>query len=146
MNTTLLITLGLLLVAVTSGATYKFFHGRGHKVVGNECVDLTKLRADKNGDPVLEFGSKATLLMFSTKYCGQCPGVRRALAKLEHRHGALLFIEADITDRLDLAAHFNITQTPTVFVLDPQGKIRYRLGGTPKPGVIETELTKLGVK
>lgn len=145
MENTLLLSSGLLLLAVIAGVVYKFFHGRGHKVVGNECVDLQKLKADKNGDPVTEFGSKATLLMFSTEYCGQCPGVRRALAKLEHRHGTLLFIEADITNRLDLAAHFNITQTPTVFVLDQKGKIQYRLGGTPKPNVIETELKKLGV-
>jgi len=85
------------------------------------------------------------LVQFSTQYCGQCPGVRRALAKLEYRNGDVLFIEADITDRLNLAAHFNITQTPTVLVLNSAGVIKYRVGGAPKAGTIESELTKLGV-
>ncbi len=138
------LTLALLAVSLLAGVTYKLFHGRGHRVLGAEVVDLAKLKVHKNGDPVNEFGSKATLVLFSTKYCGQCPAARRALAKLAHRHGSLLFIEADITERLDLAAHFNITQTPTIFVLNHRGEIRYRVGGTPKTNTIETELAKLG--
>ena len=146
MDSTLLITLALLGAGIIAGLVYRFFHGRGHKVVGNECISLEKLAVSKNGDPVTSFGKTATLVQFSTQYCGQCPGVRRALAKLEYRHGDVLFIEADITERLNLAAHFNITQTPTVLVLDHAGVIKYRVGGIPKPNTIEAELIKLGVK
>ncbi|MDG2497031.1 MAG: thioredoxin family protein [Aquiluna sp.] len=146
MDSTLLLTLALLGFGLIAGLTYRFFHGRGHKVVGNECINLEKLGLLKNELPVTSFGKTATLVQFSTQYCGQCPGVRRALAKLEYRHGDVLFIEADITERLNLAAHFNITQTPTVLVLNSEGVIKYRVGGVPKPRTIEAELEKLGVK
>ena len=146
METTIALTIALITVATLAGLVYRFFHGRGHSVSGAQCVKLEKLNISKNGDPVTEFGREATVVLISTKYCGQCPGVRRALSKLEYRKGGLLFIEVDITDRIDLAAHFNISQTPTVFVLNPAGEIRFRVGGVPKPNTIETELAKLGVK
>jgi len=50
----------------------------------------------------------------------------------------------DITDRLNLAAHFSVSQTPTVFLLDPKGEIKFRISGIPKPGLIQSELRKLG--
>lgn len=146
METTIALTIALIAVSTVAGFAYRFFHGRGHSVSGAQCIKLEKLNISKDGDTVVGFGRDATVVLMSTKYCGQCPGVRRALAKLEYRKGGLLFIEVDITDRIDLAAHFNISQTPTVFVLNPAGEIRFRVGGVPKPGTIETELAKLGAK
>ena len=146
METTIALTIALIIVATLAGFVYRFFHGRGHSVSGAQCINLEKLNISKNGDPVTAFGREATVVLFSTEYCGQCPAVIRALSKLEHRKGGLLFIEVDITQRIDLAAHFNINQTPTVFVLNPAGEIRFRVSGVPKPNAIDTELTKLGVK
>jgi thiol-disulfide isomerase/thioredoxin len=83
-------------------------------------------------------------LQFSTEYCGQCPGVRRQLTDLEKQADGLLYLDVDITERLDLAAHFSVSQTPTVFVLNPRGEIKFRVAGTPKPGIIQNELKKLG--
>ena len=134
----------LLAIATLIGLAYKFLSGRGHSVKTAETIDLKKLSANKNGVPVIEFGKKATLVQFSTEYCSRCPGVRRSLSQLEYRHGALLYVDVDITDRLDLAAHFSISQTPTVFVLDHLGSIKFRVGGVPKPGIIQFELEKLG--
>ena len=113
---------------------------------GAQCIKLEKLKILKDGEEITKFGKEATVVLFSTEYCGQCPAVRRSLAKLEYRKGGLLFIEVDITNRINLAAHFNISQTPTVFILNPAGEIRFRIGGTPKTTTIETELEKLGVK
>jgi thiol-disulfide isomerase/thioredoxin len=141
----ILIWAGLLLAIATAiGIVFRVFSGRGHSVKTSECIDLGKLKANKNGLPVTEFGKKATLVQFSTEYCGQCPGVRRSLSQLEYRHGSLLYLDVDITDRLDLAAHFSISQTPTVFILDELGRIKFRIGGVPKPNVIQAELEKLG--
>jgi thiol-disulfide isomerase/thioredoxin len=145
-ETTIALTIALIIVATLAGFVYRFFHGRGHSVSGAQCIELEKLKILKNGEEITKFGKEATVVLFSTEYCGQCPAVRRSLAKLEYRKGGLLFIEADITHRIDLAAYFNISQTPTVFVLNPAGEIRFRIGGVPKPQTIETELEKLGVK
>jgi thioredoxin-related protein len=55
-------------------------------------------------------------------------------------------LEVDITDGLDVAAHFGINQTPTVFLLNPKGELVYRVGGTPNLAKLKVELEKLGVK
>ena len=146
METTLIATLGLLTAAVVGGISFKMLQGRGRKVSSKEVIDLGKLKAKNNGLPTTEYGKKATLVQFSTDYCGQCPGVKRTLSQLEYRLGGLRFAEVDITERLDLAAHFNISQTPTVFLLDEKGKLIYRMGGVPKMNQLMEELQKLGVK
>ena len=139
-------TLGLLLSAVIGGISYKYFQGKGRRVSSAEVIDLRKLRATSNGLPVTEYGKKATLVQFSTEYCGQCPGVKRTLSQLAYRTGGLAFAEVDITERLDLAAHFSVSQTPTVFLLDDTGHVIYRVGGIPKMNQLTDELQKLGVK
>ena len=146
MDSTIALSIALIVVATLAGLVYRFFRGRGHSVSGAQCIKLEKLKILKDGEQITKFGKEATVVLFSTEYCGQCPAVRRSLAKLEYRKGGRLFIEVDITNRINLAAHFNISQTPTVFVLNPAGEIRFRIGGTPKPKTIETELEKLGVK
>ena len=146
MDSTIALSIALIAVATLAGLVYRFFRGRGHSVSGAQCIKLEKLKILKDGEEITKFGKEATVVLFSTEYCGQCPAVRRSLAKLEYRKGGLLFIEVDITNRINLAAHFNISQTPTVFILNPAGEIRFRIGGTPKPKTIETELEKLGVK
>jgi len=139
-----LAVIALIAVAVVAGALFRLLSGRGREVASSEVIDLTKLKALKAGVSVKEFGKKATLLQFSTEYCSICPSVSRLLSQLEYRNGGLLHLEVDITDRLDLAAHFQVSQTPTVFILDPQGQIKFRVSGAPKPGVIQQELEKLG--
>lgn len=140
------ITPGLVLLALALGLAYRFLGGRGHRVRKSEAIDLKKLGATRDGLPVKVFGKKATLLQFSAEYCAICPGVSRAFGKLEYRYGNLKHIEVDITNRLDLAAHFNINQTPTTFLLNEKGEIVFRVSGAPKLDLLTKELEKLGVK
>ena len=142
-NSTLWLSLGLVALTLLVGGGLKLASGRSKVVDSAEVIDLGRIGATKNGFPFTELGKKATLLQFSTQYCGQCPGVARSLAQLEYRDGGLRHVEVDITDRLDLAAHFSISQTPTIFILDKQGKIRSRISGVPKPGAIQQELERL---
>jgi thioredoxin-like negative regulator of GroEL len=72
--------------------------------------------------------------------------VRRSLSQIEYRTGGVLHAEVDLTDRLDIAAKFNISQTPTVFILNDKGEVTFRVSGVPKPGLIQQELIKLGIK
>lgn len=134
----------LVLLALVAGLFLRFRSGRGKRVSSSEAIDLAKLKAQKGKAIAKKFGAKATLLQFSTEYCGICPGVSRQLSQLEKENKSLLFLEVDITNRLDLAAHFSITQTPTIFVLDSKGLIKFRVSGAPRPGILQTELEKLG--
>ena len=143
MNSLLLV---LSLVAVTSlvGFAYRLLRGRGRELERHELVDLDRLPTQKNGIPTKGLGRNATIIQFSTEYCGQCPGVRRQLAQLEYRMGGLSFLEVDITDRMDIAAHFGISQTPTVLVLNSEAELVYRIGGVPNLKLLTDELRKLG--
>ncbi len=77
------ITPGLVVVALILGLAYRALGGRGHKVVSSEVIDLKRLGVTKQGLPVKSFGKNATLLQFSAQYCAICPGVSKALGKLE---------------------------------------------------------------
>ncbi len=141
-----LAVLSLLAIATLLGLGYRLLHGRGHRVNRKKEIDLNSLSPTKNGVPTSELGKKATLLQFSTIYCGQCPGVRRQLAQLEYRLGGLSHLEVDITERIEIAAQYGITQTPTVFVLNSKSELVYRVGGVPNLNKLNQELEKLGVK
>jgi len=136
----------LVLLALSAGLIWRLRSGRAKMIRSGEIVDLGKLKAKKAGKPVTSFGKTATLLQFSTEVCSVCVQTARLFKQLEASTAGLKHIEVDITDRMDLAAHFGVMQTPTTLVLDKHGKVRARIGGAPKPNVIDEELAKLEQK
>jgi thiol-disulfide isomerase/thioredoxin len=138
--------IALVATATLVGIAYRLLRGRGHRVLGRQQIDLRRLRPTKNGNLSTELGKQATLLQFSTQYCGQCPGVRRQLAQIETQHAGISHLEVDITDRINVAARFGITQTPTIFLLNAKSELVYRVGGIPNLLKLNQELQKLGVK
>lgn len=142
----LLAVLALVGSATLVGLAYRLLHGRGHRVKSRKKIDLVRLSPNRKNQASTELGEKATLLQFSTSYCGQCPGVSRKLTAMDDSSAGLRHLEVDITDRLDVAAHFGINQTPTVFLLNPKGELVYRVGGVPNLAKLKVELEKLGVK
>lgn len=142
----LLAVLALVGSATLVGLAYRLLHGRGHRVKSRKKIDLVRLSPSRKNQASTELGEKATLLQFSTSYCGQCPGVSRQLTAMDDSSAELRHLEVDITDRLDVAAHFGINQTPTVFLLNPKGELVYRVGGVPNLAKLKVELEKLGVK
>ena len=136
----------LVVFGLAAGFWWKARTGRAKLVRSGELVDLSKLKADKSGKPVQSFGKQATLLQFSTEVCSACVATARLFRDLEKATPGLKHIEVDITDRIDLAAHFSIMQTPTTLILDKHGMVRARIGGAPRPNVISAELEKLEQK
>ena len=142
-----LVIIGLLvLTALAAGFWWKARTGRAKLVRSGELVDLGKLKAIKSGKPVTSFGKSATLLQFSTEVCSICVATARLFKELEKKTPGLKHIEVDISNRLDLAAHFNIMQTPTTLILDKHGMVKARIGGAPRQNVIAEELKKLEQK
>jgi thiol-disulfide isomerase/thioredoxin len=135
----------LALLSVAAGLIWKARTGRANLVKSGELVDLSKLEAIKDGTRVIKFGRKVTFVQFSTEVCAQCRQTARLLGEVEAKHKDVLHVEVDVTNRLDLAAHFKVLQTPTTLVLDSTGRVRLRIGGAPKPNVIAQELEKLEV-
>ena len=135
-----------MLVALTAGFWWRARTGRAKLVRSGELVDLGKLKATRAGKAVTSFGKKATLLQFSTEVCSACVQTAKYFSDLESKNPDLSHIEVDLTDRMDLAAHFNVMQTPTTLILDRTGKVQARIGGAPKQYVIQQELEKLEIK
>lgn len=139
--------MGLLVaIGLAAGFWWKARTGRAKLVKTGELVDLAKLKATKSGKPVTTFGKNATLLQFSTEVCSICVATARLFKDLEKKTPGLKHIEVDITDRMDLAAHFGIMQTPTTLILDKHGMVKARIGGAPRQNVIAEELAKLEQK
>ena len=132
-----LIALAFLLVAtVTLGALLNWRQSRPRRHVEHEVVDPLRLGADG-------LGEVATLLQFSTELCARCPGAHRTLKAIADDHPGVRHLDVDLTHRPDIAKHFHVLQTPTTLLLDRDGAIQTRFGGTPSRDVLELELNRL---
>ena len=126
----------LLAVTVGLGVLLRWAQSRPRRVDPAESVDPRRLGAEA-------LGERATLLQFSTEFCGRCPGVHRTLADVASQRDGVLHLDVDLTHRPDIAKHFQVLQTPTTLILDRKGVVRTRFGGTPGRDVVELELARI---
>lgn len=89
----------------------------------------------------IELGGHATLLQLSSQVCAPCRATARVLGGIET--DGVRHIEIDIADRPDLAAQFNVLQTPTTLILDAAGAVCARIGGAVRRDVVMAELDRL---
>jgi thiol-disulfide isomerase/thioredoxin len=134
---------GLVLMASLVGVLLVAKSGLARKVNNGEQVDLSDLRATKNGKAVIKLGEKLTLLLFSSDFCSSCTQTTILLENIEKANEGLLHIDLDIAERLDLAKTFNILTTPTTLILDSKGSVVSRIVGAPKLATIEAEIERL---
>jgi thiol-disulfide isomerase/thioredoxin len=134
---------GLVLLASFVGVLLVAKSGLARKVSNGEQVDLSNLRATKNGKAVVKLGEKLTLLQFSSDFCSSCKQTTILLENIEKAHEGLLHIDLDLAERLDLAKTFNILTTPTTLILDSKGSVVSRIVGAPKIATIEAEIDRL---
>lgn len=78
-------------------------------------------------------GTAATFVQFSSKVCASCPQVRRALQRVTAGRPDVALVELDVDDHMDLVRELGILRTPTVFVLDRNGRVRARTSGQVRP-------------
>ena len=126
----------LLAVTVAVGVYLRWRQSRPRRHLAHEVVEPQRLGADG-------LGEVATLLQFSTEMCARCPGVHRTLSSIADAREGVRHLDVDLTHRPDIARHFHVLQTPTTLVLDRDGAIRTRVGGTPSREVLELELNRL---
>jgi thiol-disulfide isomerase/thioredoxin len=117
--------------------------GQARKIKNGEQVDLSEIKAIKNGKPVTKLGKDFTLLQFSSDFCSSCKQTSVLLESIEKSREGLLHIDLDISNRLELAKTYSILQTPTILVLNSKGLVISRIVGAPKLATIETEIERL---
>ncbi|MFF0744723.1 TlpA family protein disulfide reductase [Streptomyces sp. NPDC004111] len=77
-------------------------------------------------------GRRATLVQFSSAFCQPCRATRRTLAEVAAMIEGVAHVEVDAEDHLALVRELEIERTPTVLVLDAEGRIVRRATGQPR--------------
>ncbi|MCX9193253.1 thioredoxin [Carbonactinospora thermoautotrophica] len=118
------VVLVLVLLAATVFGLYRRRRD-GRLRVGNEM----RLTPEDIGAPL---GERATLLQFSTAFCQPCRATRRILGEVAGMVDGVAHVEVDAESRLELVRRLDVMRTPTVFVLDSQGRVVKKATGQPR--------------
>lgn len=120
-------TTGLLVLsgALAATAVLAFAHGRLTRrgVAPRSAERLTE------ADLGTALGTEASYLQFSSAFCAPCRATRARLRAEAADAEQLGYIEIDAESRLDLVRRLNVLRTPTVFVLDADGRVVWRWNG-----------------
>lgn len=76
-------------------------------------------------------GAEALAVLLGTPSCVSCVGVRRLLDELAGERAGLRWADVDATERLDLVERHRVLRAPTLFLLDPEGRVLARTSGVP---------------
>ncbi|MCX4231470.1 TlpA family protein disulfide reductase [Streptomyces sp. NPDC020707] len=79
-----------------------------------------------------DLGERATLVQFSSAFCAPCRATRRVLGEVSEVVPGVRHVEIDAESRLGLVRELEILKTPTVLVLDAEGRIVRRATGQPR--------------
>jgi thiol-disulfide isomerase/thioredoxin len=128
-----IVVLALVAFATALGLLWKSQQGRVRRTTGS--IDLPE---------GVTLGGRATLLQFSTEVCSPCRATHTVLDSLARETTDVAHVDFDLTHRPDVAARFNILQTPTTLILDSAGVVRARIGGAARRELVLAELTRIG--
>ncbi len=76
-------------------------------------------------------GTPATLLQFSSAFCAPCRATRRVCAEVVGMLDGVRHIEVDAEQHLDAVRALDVRRTPTVLVIDREGRVVKRASGQP---------------
>ncbi|GAA3887109.1 thioredoxin family protein [Streptomyces lannensis] len=124
--TGLVVCVAVLVLASAYGVLHRRRSGRV-RVRGRD--DGKRLGAAELGDGL---GERATLVQFSSAFCAPCRATRRTLTEVAAMVPGVTHVEIDAEQRLELVRALDILKTPTVLVLDAEGRIVRRATGQPR--------------
>jgi thiol-disulfide isomerase/thioredoxin len=79
-----------------------------------------------------ELGTRATLLQFSSAFCGPCRATRLLIEDVTADMSDVVHVEVDAEANLELVRRLDIRSTPTTLFLDSAGHEVGRAVGAPK--------------
>ena len=79
-----------------------------------------------------DLGSRATLLQFSSAFCGPCRATRLLIEDVTADMADVAHVEVDAEANLELVRQLDIRSTPTTLFLDSAGREVGRAVGSPK--------------
>lgn len=124
--TGIVVCVAVLAAASAFGVLHRRRSGRV-RVRGRD--DGKRLGAAELGESL---GERATLVQFSSAFCAPCRATRRVLGEVAGLVPGVTHVEIDAEEHLDLVRRLDILKTPTVLVLDADGRIVRRATGQPR--------------
>jgi thiol-disulfide isomerase/thioredoxin len=118
----------------------RFRPSRRHPLPGGPATPVTTMTST---DLSRELGSRATFVQFSSATCATCPQVRRVLTELAATQPAVVHVDIQAEDHMDLVRRFSVYRTPTVLLLDPDGAVHARTSGPLTPARALAALAQL---
>ena len=117
-----------IVIVLAIASAYGFWHKstRGKVVVKAEKGLIT---------PALigaDLGSRATLLQFSSAFCGPCRATRLLIEDVTAEMGDVAHVEIDAEANLELVRQLDIRSTPTTLFINGDGHEVGRAVGAPK--------------
>lgn len=113
-----------LLIATAIGLTLRYRNGRFRTL---------RTRADAPSprpEPVLPItGAQATFVQISAEHCAVCPSVARVLGELAAATPGVAHVELRAEENLDLVRHHDVRRSPTVLLVDADGRLVARTSG-----------------
>jgi thiol-disulfide isomerase/thioredoxin len=91
-----------------------------------------------------ELGSRATLLQFSSAFCGPCRATRLLIEDVTANMPHVAHVEIDAEANLELVRKLDIRSTPTTLFLDSRGHEIGRAMGAPKREQVLQAIAAIG--
>ena len=121
------VVVATLLVSAAFGVGWSRRNGRTRDV-----TDGALSRDDLAALGVGTLGERATLVQFSSAFCAPCRATRRILGEVADMVDGVTYAEVDAESHLDAVRRFHVMRTPTVLVLDRDGRLVVRASGQPR--------------
>ena len=84
------------------------------------------------GDFGGKYGSRLTILQFSTTFCSECRTAKAIVKDVVKGYKDIIYVEVDAESNLDLVRRVDIRSTPITIFLDSKGFEVARAKGAPK--------------
>jgi thiol-disulfide isomerase/thioredoxin len=91
-----------------------------------------------------DLGSRATLLQFSSAFCGPCRATRLLIEDVTAEMADVAHVEVDAEANLELVRKLDIRSTPTTLFLDSTGHEVGRAMGAPKRDQVLNAIAAIG--
>lgn len=95
--------------------------------------------------PTARFGSRATLVQFSSAFCAPCRATRTVLGAVADAEDGVVHVEVDAEQHLDLVRALDVRRTPTTIIVGPTGQELGRAAGAPRREQVLAALPHAGV-
>lgn len=128
---------GTIIVAAVLGVATVFGVYR-QRTDGRVRVVAPTPAAAQTSEPVSPFaalgpmGEHATIVQFSAPVCAPCRAAKVIASEIASAVPGVTHLEVQAEEHLDLVQQFKIMRTPTILVLDGQGRLSARISGVPR--------------